>query len=89
MSRTRTARPEQAWVNGADQFRIAQQYKDMPQHGLVFRVEQRTTGAGRAVLLTPQQVAEVHTWLGEWLANGTPAKSPDDGYDRDMAGPAL
>ena len=61
-------RPEQAWTNHAERLRVAQQYAGMPQHGLVFYVEQRTTLAGRAVLLTPQQVAEVHAWLGEWLA---------------------
>jgi hypothetical protein len=63
----RRARPGQAWEDGAYQLRIAQQHAGIPEHGLVFRVEQRTTLAGRAVLLTPQQVAEVHAWLGEWL----------------------
>ena len=65
---SKKTRPEPAWTVGAERLRIAQQYAGMPQHGLVFHVEQRTTGAGRAVLLTPQQVAEVHAWLGEWLA---------------------
>jgi hypothetical protein len=50
-----------------DRLRIAQQYRDLPRRGLVFRVEQRTTGSGRAVLLTPAQAASVHQWLGEWL----------------------
>jgi hypothetical protein len=59
---------EAVWVDGHDRLRLAQQYQGMPQHGLNFRVEQRTTLAGRAVLLTPAQVAEVHAWLGEWLA---------------------
>ena len=70
-------RPEQAWTgqnadyevhDGTDRLRVAQQYKGIPRYGLVFRVEQRTTLAGRAVLLTPEQVRSVHTWLGEWLA---------------------
>jgi hypothetical protein len=69
-------RPQQAWVgfsadfetsDPTDRLRIAQQYKDLPRHGLVFRVEQRTTQAGRAVLLTPEQIASVHKWLGAWL----------------------
>jgi hypothetical protein len=68
--KSRKARPEEAWVAGHDRLRIAQQYAGLPQHGLVFHVEQRTTGAGRAVLLTPEQVAGVHAWLGDWLAAG-------------------
>ena len=64
---SKRTRPRQAWTVGADRLRIAQQYAGLPQHGLVFHVEQRTTLAGRGVLLTPQQVAEVHAWLGEWL----------------------
>lgn len=71
-----SARPEQAWVgrnadfetaDPTDRLRIAQQYKDLPRYGLVFRVEQRTTRSGRAVLLTPEQVASVRRWLGQWL----------------------
>jgi hypothetical protein len=67
---------EQAWAgqnadfdihDRTDRLCITQQYKDLPRHGLVFRVEQRTTLAGRAVLLSPDQVASVHRWLGEWL----------------------
>jgi len=72
-----STRPEQAWVgfsadfetaDPTDRLRVAQQYKGRPRDGLVFRVEQRTTLAGRAVLLTPDQVESVHRWLGEWLA---------------------
>jgi len=74
------ARPEQAWsgfsadfetADPTDRLRVAQQYKGSPHEGLVFRVEQRTTLAGRAVLLTPDQVESVHRWLGEWLAGLT------------------
>lgn len=60
-------RPEAAWTDNQDRLRIAQQYAGRPQDGLVFHAEQRTTLAGRAVLLSPAQVAEVHKWLGEWL----------------------
>lgn len=77
-------RPEVAWVgqhaddyevhDGTDRLRLAQQYRGLPQHGLVFRVEQRTTLAGRAVLLTPERVAEVYAWLGQWLATHQPEK---------------
>jgi len=71
-----TPRPEHAWVgrnadfetaDPTDRLRIAQQYNDLPRHGLVFRVEQRSTQTGRAVLLTPEQVRSVHKWLSLWL----------------------
>jgi hypothetical protein len=65
-------RPEAAWQDGAGRLRIAQQYAGRPQDGLVFHVEQRTTRAGRAVLLNPAQVAGVHGWLGEWLEAAVP-----------------
>jgi hypothetical protein len=60
-------RSEEIWNAGRDRLRIAQQYDKMPQHGLVFHVEQRTTLAGQSVLLTPGQVREIHDWLGRWL----------------------
>jgi hypothetical protein len=66
-------RPEEAWVDGHDRLRIAQQYAHLPRYGLVFYVEQRTTLAGRAVLLKPEQIEDVHRWLGEWLAANRPA----------------
>ena len=60
-------RPDAAWEVGADRLRITQQYAHLPKHGLSFTVEQRTTLAGRSVLLPPDAVAAVHAWLGEWL----------------------
>ncbi len=75
-------RPEQSWVgfnadfetvDPTDRLRIAQQYNGIPREGLVFHVEQRTTLAGRAVLLKPDQIRSVHKWLGEWLAANIPA----------------
>lgn len=83
MSRTR--RPEAAWEDGADRLRISQQYAGMPQHGLVFRAEQRTTLAGRAVLLMPAQVREVHAWLGDWITRN----HVGDDLTAEDAGPLL
>lgn len=60
-------RKEIAWVDGVEELRIAEQYAGRPQDGLVFTVRQRTTGAGRTVLLTPKRVREVEQWLATWL----------------------
>lgn len=57
-----------AWNDGADRLRVSEQYAGRPQDGINFHVEQRTTLAGRAVILTPEQVTELHEWLGERLA---------------------
>jgi hypothetical protein len=67
MTPGRTRRQQADWIDGHDRLHIAEQYAGQPGYGLVLRVEQRTTLAGHAVLLTPAQVAEVHAWLSEWL----------------------
>ena len=64
---SRRARPAADWIVGAERLHVAQQYAGLPRYGLVVAVQQRTTGAGRSVLLTPAQVAELHAWLGAWL----------------------
>lgn len=58
---------ERTWLDGTDRLRLAEMYAGRPERGLVVRVEQRTTGAGRALLLTPEAVAELRDWLSEWL----------------------
>jgi hypothetical protein len=64
--------PKAIWVDGHDRLRVGQQYPGRPQDGLIVRIEQRTTLAGRAVLLTPAQVTELHAWLSEWLSTMPP-----------------
>lgn len=54
-------------VRGAEQIRVQQQYAKLPHHGLVVVVAQRTTGAGRGILLEPDQVAELRDALSAWL----------------------
>ncbi|QNE18099.1 hypothetical protein F1D05_09625 [Kribbella qitaiheensis] len=54
-------------VQAAEQIRVQQQYANLPQHGLVVAVEQRTTGAGRSILLDPDQIAELRNALSAWL----------------------
>jgi hypothetical protein len=56
-----------AWADGHDRLRVSEQYAGRPADGIVFYIEQRTTLTGRSVLLTPQQVTEVHQWLGDRL----------------------
>lgn len=60
-------RPEAIWVRDTEQLRVAQQYAGRPQDGLIVQVTQRTTRAGRSILLPPHEVAALHTWLGMWL----------------------
>ena len=62
-----TRHKQAAWVDGHDRLRVSEQYAGRPQDGIVFHVEQRTTLTGRAVLLTPDQVTELHQWLGDRL----------------------
>lgn len=57
-----------AWTDGADRLCLSEQYAGRPQDGIVFHVEQRTTGAGRAVLLSPARVREVIAWLSDRVA---------------------
>lgn len=64
-------RPEASWVRGAERLRVAQQYADRPADGLVIEVAQRTTGAGRSILLPPAEVAALRTWLDIWLKGVT------------------
>jgi hypothetical protein len=58
-----TARKTVAWNDGHDRLRLSEMYAGRPQDGIVFYVEQRAAGAGRAVLLAPGHVAEVIAWL--------------------------
>jgi hypothetical protein len=67
-------RPAADWIDGTDRLHVAQQYAGMPRHGLIVRVDQRTTGGGRAILLTPAAVAELHAWLGQWLTGSGGAR---------------
>lgn len=53
--------------NGAEQVRVTQQYANRPLDGVVVAVEQRTTGAGRSVLLSPLGVRELRDALTGWL----------------------
>lgn len=69
------------WVDGHDRLRVSEQYAGRPGEGINFYVEQRTTLAGRPVLLTLPQVAELYSWLGERLAEG--------GISHDGDGPVL
>jgi hypothetical protein len=57
---------EVAFEDGQDRLYVVQQYADWPQYGLVFRVEHRTTGSRRAVLLQPGQVRELANELARW-----------------------
>lgn len=54
-------------VDGSDRLRVSEQYAGRPEDGIVFHIEQRTTLAGRAVLLTPAQVTELRDWLNRRL----------------------
>lgn len=56
-----------AWVDNADRLRVSEQYAGRPQDGIVFYVEQRTTLAGRAVLLKRDDVREVRDFLTSLL----------------------
>jgi hypothetical protein len=60
-------RQEADWVDGTDCLHVAEQYAGRPGDGIVFSVRQRTTGAGRAVLLRPIEVMELYAWLGNRL----------------------
>lgn len=54
-------------AQGHETLECAEQYRGLPQHGLTIGVYQRTTRSGRAVLLKPESVRELHAALGEWL----------------------
>jgi hypothetical protein len=63
-----TRHRQAAWTDGADRLRVSEMYRGRAQDGIVFHVEQRTTGTGRAVLLMPDRVREVIEWLTARLA---------------------
>jgi hypothetical protein len=54
-------------VDGANALRLGNQYAKNPAAGLLVKVEQRTTLAGKAILLTPDQVRQLRDDLTEWL----------------------
>lgn len=60
-------RPVHETIIGAEALRVIQQYAKSPAGGLVVAVEQRTTLAGRSVLLTPDQVRRLRDDLSAWL----------------------
>lgn len=64
-------RPVHVATVGTDELTVAQQYAKLPQHGLVVSVQQRTTRAGRGVLLTPDQVRQLRDDLSAWLSVNT------------------
>lgn len=57
---------EAVFEDGQDRLRVVPQYAGRPEYGLVLRVEHRTTGSGRAVLLAPGQVRELADALRGW-----------------------
>jgi hypothetical protein len=61
--RVRGKHKAMAWTDNADRLRISEQYAGRPQDGIVFHVEQRTTMAGRAVMLGRDDVREVRDFL--------------------------
>ena len=62
------SRPVHVTTVGVEELSISQQYAKLPQHGLVITVQQRTTRAGRTVLLTPEQVKQLRDDLDGWLS---------------------
>lgn len=62
------SKPIAVVVDGSNHLRLQQQYAKLPQEGVVVAVEQRTTRAGRSVLLRPEQVEELRDALTAWLS---------------------
>lgn len=54
-------------IGGTIALRLVQQYAKDPLGGLVVKVEQRTTLAGKSILLTPDQVRQLRDALSAWL----------------------
>jgi hypothetical protein len=54
-------------VDGTVALRLAQQYRKDPTGGVVVSVQQRTTLAGKSILLTPSQVQQLRDDLTAWL----------------------
>jgi hypothetical protein len=54
-------------TEGATALRMGNQYAKNPAAGLLVKIEQRTTLAGKAILLTPDQVQQLRDDLTAWL----------------------
>lgn len=57
-------------VDHNDVLQVGARHKKPCSDDLVLQVFHRTTGGGRSVLIEREQAAELHDWLGRWLAEG-------------------
>jgi hypothetical protein len=84
--RVRGKHRSMVWVDGHDRIRISEQYAGRPADGVVFIVEQRTTLAGRSVLLSLDDVREIRDFLSSLIsasAGASPASRASHGGDVD------
>jgi hypothetical protein len=67
------------FVEGTMRLRVTGRHIKPVSDELLLTVEQRSTGAGRSILLDYAATAELAAVLNEWITQGWPGVRPGDG----------